>query len=296
MHRTAIRTLAALAIAFAPASIASAANSVFLDLSRIDDFASPAAQFLMEVNVNLDLAGVTGVTVQTGSLSLLLEEFPFGSGEWEVNETLFTDLAALRSALDGIWTVTIVGTSPSTSTFTLNAATLVDNDFFPTATNLLPADGATNVSTMPLLSWTDPTGPATPFALSVHVGNDADEQEVLSIPGVQEDILITATSWQPPVALPNGPIEFSVLYADPATSAVIGALQVTTGAITWGNDAFSPPGYPAATPLLVLASESIVQFTVPEPSAALLGAAALATAALLARRRHGLAFPEATLH
>jgi predicted dienelactone hydrolase len=44
------------------------------------------------------------------------------------------------------------------------------------------------------------------------------------------------------------------------------------------------------------ANEPGVEFTVPEPSAALLGAAALAPAALLARRRHGLAFPKATLH
>ena len=292
MHRTALRTLAVLAIAFAPASIASALNSVFLDLSRIDDFASPSAQFLMGVNVNLDLAGVTGVTVQAGSLSLPFAEFPFGSGAWEVNETPFTDLAALRNAINGIWTVTIVGTSPSTSTFTVSAAILVDSDFFPTATNLSPADAAINVSTTPLLSWTDPTGAATPFALNVRAASDTVEQEVLSIPGVQEDIPITATSWQPPVALLNGPIEFSVLYADAATSTVISALQVTTGAITWGNDAFSPPGYPAATPLLVLASESIVQFTVPEPSAAFLGAAALAT---LLARRHACSAPRARL-
>lgn len=286
MHRIATCTLAALAMALVPASSALAVNSIILDLNRVDDFLFPAAQFSMDITVNLDLVGVTGVTVQAGSLSVPLEAY--GSGAWE-GETQFPDLAALQSTLDGTWTVTIAGNSPSTSTFSLNAASLVDSDFFPTAMNLSPADGATNVSTTPLLSWTDPTGQATPFALNVFVESDTHEQEALSIPGVQEDIPITATSWQPPTPLPNGPIEFSVFYADLGPSAMIGPLQVTMGALTWGNDAFSPPGYPASTPLLVLASESIVQFTVPEPSVALLGAAALATTALLARRRRGLA-------
>lgn len=286
MHRTAACTLAALAMALVPVSSASAVNSILLALSRVDDFLFPAAQFSMYISVDLDLVGVTEVMVQAGSLSVPLEGSPFGSGAWE-EEVQFSDLTALQSTLDGTWTVTIAGPSPSTSTFSLNAASLVDGDFFPTATNLSPADGATNVATTPLLSWTDPTGPATPFALNVFVESDTHEQEALSIPGVQEDIPITATSWQPPTPLPNGPIEFSVFYADPDTSGMIGPLQVTMGALTWGNDAFSPPGYPASTPLLLLASESIVLFTVPEPSSALLGAAALATAALLARRRRG---------
>lgn len=283
MHRTAIRTLAALAMALAPASGASAVSSITLELSRIDDFLYPGQQFAMAIDVNLDVVGVTGVTVETGSLSLPLEA-PSGSGEW-FEEMPFADLAALTTAADGIWTVMIAGTSPSTSTFTLNAATLTDSDFFSTATNLAPADGATNVSTMQQLSWSDPTGPATPYALVVLVENGTYQQEALSISGLQQDIPITATSWLPPTPLPSGPIEFSVLYADPGTSAMISALQVTTGAITWGNDAFSPPGYPASTPLLVLASESVVHFTVPEPSATFLGVTVLATLSLLARRR-----------
>jgi hypothetical protein len=161
----------------------------------------------------------------------------------------------------------------------------VDGDFFATPTNLSPANGATGVSPTTLVSWTDPTGMVTPYALAVDVENDSETQEVLSIPdlGVVE-IPITATSWQPPLALANGPVEFGVFYADVdlAVATAISALQVTAGTITWGNSSFAPPGYPAATPLLLLSSESIVQFAVPEPAAALLAATALAGLALLA--------------
>ncbi len=290
MYCKVIRTLVTLALALAPASSAWAVNSAIVNLSRLDDFVFPAAEFAMDMSVELDGGGVMAVTAEAGSLALTFEEFPPGSGEWEqIEEITFSNLAALQSTLDGTWTVTIVGgTSASTSTFTLDAAALVDGNFFPTPTNLSPANGAINVSPTTLLSWTDPTGMVTPYALAVDVENDSESQEVLSIPDLGVlDIAITATSWQPPLALPNGPIEFAVFYADadlPVLTA-ISAFQVTAGTITWGNSGFSPPGYPAATPLLVLASESIVQFTVPEPSAALLAATALAAVAALARRR-----------
>ena len=289
MYRCVIRTLVALALALAPASSTWAVNSAIVNLSRLDDFVFPAAEFAMDMSVELDGGGVLAVTAQAGSLALTFEEFP-GSGEWEqIEEITFSNLAALQSTLDGTWTVTIVGgTSASTSTFTLDAAALVDGNFFATPTNLSPANGATGVLSTTLLSWTDPTGMVTPYALAVDVDNDSESQEVLSIPDLGVlDISITATSWQPPLALPNGPIEFAVFYADadlPVLTA-ISAFQVTAGTITWGNSGFSPPGYPATTPLLVLAPESIVQFTVPEPSAALLNATALAAVAALARRR-----------
>ncbi len=292
MYRTVIRTLVTLTLSLGLASSAWAVNSVLVSLTRVDDFLFPAPAFEMDMSVELDGAGVTAVTVQAGSLALTFEEFPPGSGEWEqIEEITFSNLAALQSALDGTWTLMIAGgTSASMSTFTLDAAALMDGNFFPTPTNLSPANGATSVSATTLLSWTDPTGAVTPYALSVDTFSFSpeQEQEVLGIPDLgMLDISITATSWQPPLALPDGPIEFAVFYADADLSVLtaISALQVTMGTITWGNSDFSPPGYPAATPLLVLSSESIVQFTVPEPSAGLLTATALATVILIARRK-----------
>lgn len=276
-------------LALTPASSVWADNTAIVSLVRIDDFVFPGAEFLFDLEINLDVAGVASVSAQAGNVALTFDE---GSpGEWEqIEEPLYANLAALQSAVDGMWTITITGTFPSTTTFTVGAAGLVDGDFFPTPTNVSPANGATDVSSTALLSWTDPTGLVTPYALILEVEDDGSlDQEALSIPDLGIlDIPINATSWQPPLALPDGLNEFFISYVDvdlTVINATISAFQVTSGTIAWNNSEFSPPGYPATTPLLVLASETVVGFTVPEPSAGLLGAAALTTLAGLKRRR-----------
>jgi len=75
-----------------------------------------------------------------------------------------------------------------------------------------------------------------------------------------------------------------VFYAD-TDASFITALSVSSGSITWSSHDFSPPGYPADTPLLALGSEAIVSFTVPEPSLELAHAVALGTLALVVCRR-----------
>jgi len=289
MIPVAARAAVITALLLVSSSSAWATNSVLVGLSRIDDFASPGEQFSMDIVVDLDAPGVTAVTVAATGGLVTFSESPPGSGQWEQDDDVtFADLSALQTALDGTFSVTISGSSPSVSTFSLNANALVDGDFFPTPTNLSPANGATSVSTTTMLSWTDPTGAVTPYALNVAVRDFSTSQEALSIPalGVLE-IPLSATSWQPPAPLDSGPTEFSVFYAnvDASVTALISALQVTSGMITWDTSDFAPPSYPAATPFLVLAAESTVQFDVPEPSAGLLGAAALATLGILSSRR-----------
>ena len=81
MYRTVLLSLALVALALAPASNAWATNSVFISLSRLDDFLFPDEEFLLDVNVVLDEAGVTSVSVQAGSVAVSFEEF--SPGEWE---------------------------------------------------------------------------------------------------------------------------------------------------------------------------------------------------------------------
>ncbi len=255
------------------------ANTAAVVISRLDDFIFPAAEFGVEFELELSVAGITGITATVGGTPYDLEEW---DGFWENSEDIvFADLASMKTALDGLWTIEILGSSPSTSTFTLNAAALTDGDFFPTATNLSPANGAADIDPGTSLSWTDPTAAATPFILGAEVGTDLDDQEVNSLEG---GIAVDATAWQPAQPLQNGLNEFGVFYAD-ADASFITALLVSSGSITWSSPDFSPPGYPADTPLLGLGSETIVSFTVPEPSLLLAHAVALGTLALVVRRR-----------
>jgi hypothetical protein len=256
-----------------------AANTALVGVSRIDDFFYPGKQFSLWFELELDVTGIGGVTATVGGSEYLMELY---DGYWETDEIVFDDLAAMKTAAAGEWTIDIAGSSPSESTFTLDAASFSDSDFFATATNLSPAEGAVGVASDTLLSWTDPTGEMTPYVLVASVGNDfGGDQEVMNLEG---QIETDATSWQPAEALQNGFNEFGVFYGD-ANSSFITALSVSSGAITWSSHAAAPDGYPASTPLLALGSETIVSFTVPEPSPELARAAALSALALLARRR-----------
>jgi hypothetical protein len=254
-----------------------ATNSAAVVISRLDDFLYPEAEFGVEFELGLGGGGVTAVTVTVGGTEYDLEDW---DGSWENDDDIvFADLAAMQTALDGVWTIETFGSSPGTSTFTLNAATLTDDDFFPTPTNLSPANGEVGVDPGTSFSWTDPTEPATPYLLGV--GTDTDhggDQEVISLEG---GIAVGATTWQPAQPLQNGLNESWVFYAD-ANASFISALS---GSITLSSHEFAPEGYPADRPLLALASETIVSFTVPEPSLELVQAAALGTLALLIRRR-----------
>jgi hypothetical protein len=254
-----------------------ATNSAAVVISRLDDFLYPEAEFGVEFELGLGGGGVTAVTVTVGGTEYDLEDW---DGSWENDDDIvFADLAAMQTALDGVWTIETFGSSPGTSTFTLYAATLTDDDFFPTPTNLSPANGEVGVDPGTSFSWTDPTGPATPYLLGVGTDTDhGDDQEVISLEG---GIAVGATTWQPAQPLQNGLNESWVFYAD-ANASFISALS---GSITLSSHEFAPEGYPADRPLLALASETIVSFTVPEPSLELARAAALGTLTLLIRGR-----------
>ena len=120
-----------------------AADSAAVVISRLDDFLYPAAEFGVEFELELGGGGATVVTLTVGDTEYDLEEW---GGSWESDEIVFADLATMQTALNGVWTIEVVGgSSAGESTFTLNAASLTDDDFFPTPTNLSPANGAVGV-------------------------------------------------------------------------------------------------------------------------------------------------------
>lgn len=262
---------------------AASASSIFFDLDRIDDFVFPDSEFAVFIEVEIDEPGVTDVTVTMGTLPVLMELSP--DEIWEgADDTVFQSLAALKTAVNGTWTIVITGgDDASTSSFTVNANGLVDGDFPPTATGLSPADGATGVSANAPLSWT-PVPAQFQFVLDVFAGNDAGEQEALSL---FDEIPLSASSWQPPLALPTGPVEWGVFYVpDPElTVGLVGDIIVDPpGSITWlPHELVAETGisWPDTKPLMVLASETIVEITVPEPDEVFQSGVALATLSLL---------------
>jgi len=256
---------------------------------RADDVFAPAAEFLLGVNVILDYAAaadLTSVTAAFGGMLLPLVQEDFG--EWE-GEAEFADFAALEAAIDGIWTVTLAGGAlASTNTFTFDTSSLTDADFFATPTNLSPGDGETGVAPDVVLSWDDPTGPSlrTPAALIVLVESSTQDQEANSLVDVLDPnyIALDATIWEPLDDLETGPNEFAIFYAD-ADDSFVSTIDVTPpGALVWRPPDFFPI-YPIDKPFLALASETIVAFSVPEPSSTALAVSALGTLALLSHRR-----------
>ena len=261
---------------------AASASSILFDLDRIDDFVFPTDEFAVFIEIEIDAPDVTDVAVTMGTLSIPMELSP--DGIWEnANDTVFPSLAALKTAVNGIWTIVVTGgTDASTSSFTVNANGLVDGDFPPTATGLSPADGATGVSATTPLSWT-PVPAQFQFVLDVFAGNDAGEQEALSL---FDEILLSASFWQPPLALPTGPVEWGVFYVpDPIiTVDLVGDINVDDGSINWlPHPLIELAGltWPTEKPLMVLASETIVEITVPEPDEVFQSLVALATLSLL---------------
>jgi hypothetical protein len=258
---------------------------------RADDVFTPASEFLLGVNVILDdaaAADLTSITAAFGGTVLPLVQEDFG--EWE-GETEYADFAALEAAIGGIWTVTLAGGAlASTNTFMFDTSSLTDADFFATPTNLSSGDGETGVAADVVLSWDDPTGPSlrTPAALIVLVEGNTTDQEANNLVDMLDPnyIALDATMWDPLDDLETGPTEFAIFYAD-ADDSFVSAIDVTPpGAIVWRPPDFFPI-YPIDKPFLALASETIVEFSVPEPSAAALSSAALAALGLirLASRR-----------
>lgn len=254
---------------------------VEMAIFRADDALFPSTAFFVDFSVELDDPSVTDVTLATPGATFPLE---LADGSWE-NDFGFMSFGDLQSAIDGPFTVTVVGGAlASTSTFGFDANELVDGDFYMASVVQNPQHGEMAVASDVTFQWTDPTGLDTPLFLEVEVEPDDG-------PGGQSDdsitgtLLVTDTSWQPPMALADGDYEFDVIYGNVDSSPFTSTLQVTSGSITWGGSPNAPLGYPAETPLLAIGADTVIGFTVPEPAAPLLGAAVLAVLGLLSRRR-----------
>lgn len=266
------------------AATTSADNFMNLVLTRSDDYRYPADQFSASLEVNLpDVPGVSAVSISVaggGSFSLEGDE----SETWHVHGR-YADLAAMKAELDGQWTISIVGSQPSTSTFTLQADLLQDANFFATASGLNPPHNSLGVPSGTSLSWTPPAGAASALGVFVNIDSDNNYQDDNSVLGTLD---ASATSWDPPQHLSNGENQFTVGYYV-IDSSFITALSVTSGSMLWGDSPYAPSGYPANTPLLPLGSETTIAFdVVPEPSTFVLlscGAVGLALWEFGSRRR-----------
>lgn len=259
-------------------------NYILIVAERSDDVFTPGAEFLLSVEVVLEnAAGADLTSVSAGFGGTVLDLTEDEVGRWEAG-TDFADFAALESEISGAWTVTLVGGAlASTNSFDFDTTTLSDADFFPTPTNVSPGNGATGVAPDVVFSWNDPTGGSArnPDVLVVEVEDSGMGQGASNLTDAMdpEFIALDTTSWDPPSDLEEGVTEFDVLYASVDDGFVSTIDVMPPGTVSWRSPNFFP-SYPANVPFLALASETLVQFTVPEPTGRLLAAAVLVTLAL----------------
>ncbi len=238
-------------------------NYVNLFVAKADDAHFPLSEFFFTINVVIPgVTGVSGVAVVTGGATPLAMG-DGGGGEW-FEDMWFPDLTAMESELDGDWTVIITGRSPSTSTFTLNAALLTTKDFFATATVVVPANGSTGVHANVDFIWTDPTPVDTTTDLLFVIVEGASEMAQMDN-SINGTLSPTSTTWDPPLDLELGENEFVVGYVDFPDPKNVGLLVTplsTMDLIVWGESPAAPLDYRSSTPLLMLGSFTRVDFSV----------------------------------
>lgn len=237
-------------------------GEVLMLLIRADDFDHPDHEFAFEVDITVS-GGAAGASITLpGGTFIPLEDDRETAGSWSL-DLLFDSVRDFHQLTQGTWTITLsdVGGHVHVSTFDLDAGEILDADLFATPTVLSPQHGEVRVSPCPTFTWLDPTGEADADVLgvSVETRDEAFEQEAVSLFG---DIPLDATSWTPPLPLQPGSNSLSVYYLAFDDAGRVGPLDVVSGAITWGDSKYAPPGYPRSTPLLLIGSETRISFSV----------------------------------
>ena len=237
-------------------------NYVDFSLKRIDSAFHPGAEFQMFLNISvIDVSGVTGVTITSGD-NTILSLVQSSPGQWKPapGDGTFATFGTFQTFLDGGWTIEILGPSPSTSTFTLDASAVVDGDYFPTPTGVTPANSSVNVPANTTFTWNDPAAGTAGF-IAVEAFGSLNQRDS-SFNGT---LSTTDTSWKPPLDMEPGPTSFGVVYLrfGPTVSANI--LTVTSGSVVWGKHPFAAPGDPDMTPFFTQGSETTHTFTVADP-------------------------------
>ncbi|MFK7962204.1 MAG: hypothetical protein AB8G96_16960 [Phycisphaerales bacterium] len=255
---------AALTTAFAGSATALAGpppvNTVSVGMFQLDE-ATVGVPWAVTVIVEVDsVDGVSGVTVDvpTGPDLVLLD----ADGSWSTT-VIFTSFAEMLAFTPGDWTVSVAGSSPSTSAFSLSVSDLADGDFFNAPEFVSPLPG-TNVPANSGLSWIDPTDGADPDAIAIELNSDNQQQLVDSFAG---PITTDSTSWLPPIDFEIGVLNIAGLfylnYGGPIAAT---PLVVTGGTIAWDDAPITPKGYPATTPRFTYGSANVTSFFASTPT------------------------------
>jgi len=203
---------------------------------------------------------VSGVTVTLGSGTIVGLQYEKSDHEWGV-VLGFSDLASLKAEAHGVWIVQLHGAEPSVSTFTLEANSLDDADFFECPQPLEPIEGATVASNV-VCTWTAPSSGPFPALygnpwIDYFVGTTFQSAGPSGIFG--GDIL----SWDPPGCLEAGcNTRLGLAYIVPIDFDLISPVSFSAGAIEWETPSYAPPGYPANAPLVALAGQTRIYFNV----------------------------------
>ncbi|MFO0873808.1 MAG: hypothetical protein U0575_07525 [Phycisphaerales bacterium] len=246
----------------AAAGLPAPSGSASLIVSREDDTFAPNVAFRAEIELALDDPTLpTAISVFTGGGAAAALAFEKVDARW-FHAWSYGSFDEIKSALNGTWTIEIMGSVPSVSTFTFAANALEQVNFFESPQVTHPVDGAPGVLPTVVTTWLPPTaGPFPAYILDAWIDYGAPDGPGSS-PGPAEFLDTSSTSWDPEGLLLPGLSRFTVEYGVAAPPNLVGPLIVTSGAMRWSTPRIAPPGYPAPAPLIALTGRTRIAFTV----------------------------------
>jgi len=248
-----------------------------------------------ETHVEVDLAGVTGVT---GVTALRPDATPVVLNEYAADQFgslvgPFGSFAAFHGATVGDWRLTVEFGSGNDAVYDMKVndfrTPFVSTSFPPAPTVSAPVDGATGVATSPTFVW-DNGGSHTGAmeSLFVSVWNVANPAIGVFEGSSGGPITLNAETWSPAIVLPAGAAEFLVQYE---TNENEGA-NVDDPVFNAGLSTVGDPGIVWDSSSGDLFSRDVIGFqVVPEPGTLLLIALGVPALAARPRRRRGPGAP-----
>jgi hypothetical protein len=173
----------------------------------------------------------------TGNYLVASPQYPVGGSRIQyqaTNNTLtfiegggdyYDDFDSLLYGItNGQWSIWVTNaTSTNQYNFTVTVTGLTSNGFGAPAVAVYPPNGASNVTSQPLFLW---TGPAN-WAGALDVSDTFIDANGTRYSEASSNLPPNQTSWQCPVALPNGTNDFYVDYTSNVTAFVVASIPIS---------------------------------------------------------------------
>ncbi|HEY3931940.1 MAG TPA: LamG domain-containing protein [Verrucomicrobiae bacterium] len=157
---------------------------------------------------------------------------------------------------NGQWSIFVTNSiSTNQYKFTVTVTGVTSNSFGAPAVAVFPTNGAMNVTSQPLFSWTGPANWAGSLSVQDYYIDTNGNYNYEAAAGLPPD----QTSWPCPVVLPDGTNDFSVDYTSNVTAQIIAATPTNNAAqpisgwistATLESDFTYDPQFTVGTPVL----------------------------------------------